>query len=576
MVKVFYRWLITALFLIGGGFSSALVANERNVFSDYQLVNDALSLHASNSAFSTPDAALRAYHAGHFLPNTDGRVSFGFTDKDVWAALPVITHRAGISQIITIDNAWLDEIDVYIFHDGQRQLSASLGDKTVFSMRERDTRMPSVKYDLLIGNTVVLFRFKSEDPMTFPIYIGSEEAVKAESLQNAYFYGALYGSLLILFLYNVVLFISLKERRYLYYSLYLLAFTSFNFVYTGHGYWLLWSSSVLLQQWLMPLLMFCYLVSATTFTISFLNARVFLPKLYNRRKFIYAGLMSLAIVIIITRNQSFAIMSQLIVLTTLAIWMLLIGVAALRKGNPIAKFFLPAIVMGTGGATVSSLATWGIIPYSQWAFRGIEIGMLCEMSLLSVSLGTSFKLVEEARRSAESIARLDPLTNLYNRRAYTDLIAPIWAMAKHKNEHVSVVLVDLDWFKKINDEYGHGVGDNVLETIAAEIKARIRASDVAIRWGGEEFLLFLPNTDAVQAKLFAEVLRRCVEDATFDEKIAITASIGVASASPVDCGIDSLISLADEALYEAKAMGRNQVACREVPSASSLVSVVKP
>lgn len=202
--------------------------------------------------------------------------------------------------------------------------------------------------------------------------------------------------------------------------------------------------------------------------------------------------------------------------------------------------------------------------------------MLCEMSLLSISLGTSFKLVEEARRSAEAMARLDPLTNLYNRRAYTDLIGPIWAMAKRKNERVSVVLVDLDWFKQVNDEYGHGVGDDVLETIAAEIKARIRTSDVAIRWGGEEFLLFLPNTDAVHARPFAEALRKCIENSPFDEKITITASIGVASASPVDCGIDSLISLADEALYEAKAMGRNQVACREVPSARSLVPVVKP
>ena len=576
MVNVFHRRVVIALFLTGSLFSSAPEANERNVYADYQLVNDALLLYMPDETFSTPNAALRAFHAGSFLPNTHGKVSFGFTDKDVWAALPITTHRAGISQIITIDNAWLDEIDLYIFHNEELQLSTSLGDKTVFSKRERNMRMPSVQYVLSEGTTVVLFRFKSKDPMTFPIYVGSEEADKAKSLEHAYFYGALYGSLLILFLYNVVLFISLKERRYLYYSLYLLAFTLFNFVYTGHGYWMLWPSSVFLQQWLMPILMFCYLVSATTFTISFLNAKVFLPKLYSRRKFIYAGLISLAIVIVISGDQAFAIMSQLIVLTTLSVWMLLIGVAALRKGNPIAKFFLPAVALGTGGATVSSLATWGIIPYSQWAFRGIEIGMLCEMSLLSISLGTSFKLVEEARRSAESIARLDPLTNLYNRRAYTDLIGPIWAMAKRKNERVSVVLVDLDWFKKINDEHGHGVGDDVLETIATEIKNRVRASDVAMRWGGEEFLLFLPSTDAVKARAFAEVLRKCIENSPFDEKIKITASIGVASASPVDIGIDSLITLADEALYEAKAMGRNQVAYKDVPDTNSRARLVKP
>jgi len=576
VVNLFHRWLVSVLFFVGYISSSALAANEQNVYHDYQLVNEALSLYSPNEAFSTSHAALRAYHAGSFLPNINGTVSLGFTDKEVWAVLPITTYRAGISQIVTIDNAWIDEIDIYIFHDEQLQRSISLGDKTVFSQRERDTRMPSVKYVLPKGSTVVLFRFKSKDPMTFPIYVGSEEAVKAKALEHAYFYGALYGSLLILFLYNIVLFISLKERRYLYYSLYLLAFTSFNFVYTGHGYWLLWRSSVFLQQWLMPTFMFCYLISATMFTISFLNARVFLPTLYRRRKFIYAGLISLAIAIMISGDQTFAIMSQLIVLTTLSIWMLLIGFAALRNGNPIAKFFLPAIVLGTGGATVSSLATWGVIPYSQWAFRGIEIGILCEMSLLSISLGSSFKLVEEARRSAESIARLDPLTNLYNRRAYTDLIGPIWAMAKRKNERVSIVLIDLDWFKKINDEFGHGVGDDVLEAIARELKNRVRASDIAIRWGGEEFLLFLPNTDKVQARIFAETLRKCIENIPFDEKIKVTASIGVTSGSPIDIDIDNLISFADEALYEAKARGRNHVAYKDVPDADSRAHLVKP
>jgi diguanylate cyclase (GGDEF)-like protein len=314
-----------------------------------------------------------------------------------------------------------------------------------------------------------------------------------------------------------------------------------------------------MQQWLMPVLMFCYVFSAVMFTIGFLNTRTFLPTLYGYRHKIYASLLIVAALIFLSGNRSFIIMIQLIMLTSLSVWMLLVGCLAYKNKDPLATFFIPAIIMGTGGVTLSSFATWGIIPYSHWAFRGIEVGMLLEMSLLSISLGFNFKLAQEARKSAESNALHDALTNLYNRRAFSQLVHPSWELGKRNNTPMSIMLMDLDWFKRINDQFGHAAGDSVLESVAKIIKSRIRDSDIPLRWGGEEFLIFLPNTKINQARQLAEDLRTQIEKIDINKIGSVTISIGVVSATPDQIGLDKLITLADEALYSAKAQGRNTV-----------------
>ena len=312
--------------------------------------------------------------------------------------------------------------------------------------------------------------------------------------------------------------------------------------------------------------MFLYLFSAVRFTIEFLNTQLYLPKLYRCRKYIYGALGALAVIIVLIGSRSFAVMSQLAVLTTIAIWMLLIGIFAYRNGDTLAKFFLPAILCGTGGAMVSSLATWGLIPYSKWAFRGIEIGMVLEMSLLSISLAFNYKQVQQARRNAERDARLDPLTSLYNRRAFEDLVYPIWEIGKRSNKFMSVMLIDIDWFKGINDKYGHDMGDKVLKKVAEEIKGQVRGSDITFRWGGEEFLVFLPNTRVHYAKQIAENLRVHLFTHDINKFIRVTVSIGVAGTSPGEEDINVLIKQSDQALYLAKAKGRNKVVLWEEDS----------
>jgi len=555
-----FRAVINIVIILGAALASAASAYTSESNTDITLVNEHLYLLSDTTGDLTIGEAIKAFQTQQFSPNNKTQVSFGFTNDTLWAMLPFTNESESDNNlVIKIDNAWLDEVDIYFVQDERVLQRAALGDTLPFTQRPILRRMPAVAYQFPPGRTDVYFRVHSKDPLTIPIYIGAEESHVAAASSNAYFYGALYGILSILLIYNVALYSYLKELKYLLYSAYLFAFTIFNYTYTGHGFWTLWPESIWLQQSLMPTLMFAYLFCGVIFTLEFLNTRTYLPSLYAFRYKLYGGLLILAISLLLVDDRSIAIMTQLIILTTLSVWMLVIGYYSYKNGNRLAKFFVPAVIMGTGGATISSLATWGIIPYSQWAFRGIEIGMLMEMSLLSISLGFNFKMVQEARKSAEINARIDTLTNLYNRRAFADLVHPLWQLGKRNKTPMAIILIDLDWFKRINDEYGHAIGDEVLEGVGRELKQRLRESDIPLRWGGEEFLIFLPNTDTNEAHQLADNLREYFDSKNITPAQKVTMSIGVVSALPHEIELDKLIGLADRALYQAKQKGRNCV-----------------
>jgi diguanylate cyclase (GGDEF)-like protein len=163
------------------------------------------------------------------------------------------------------------------------------------------------------------------------------------------------------------------------------------------------------------------------------------------------------------------------------------------------------------------------------------------------------------------VARRDALTGMSNRR---DMMARLSNELKRSVRYeypVSVILIDIDHFKKVNDTYGHGVGDQVLVALAQLLNNGIRDTDSAARWGGEEFLICLPHTSCGDAKKVAEKLRSTVEENWIIQKenrIGITISAGVAQYERTS-SMDDLICLADNALYQAKEAGRNRVASAE-------------
>jgi len=162
-------------------------------------------------------------------------------------------------------------------------------------------------------------------------------------------------------------------------------------------------------------------------------------------------------------------------------------------------------------------------------------------------------------------AMLDPLTGVYNKRQILNFLEKFLAnFVRYKKDPFSIMMLDIDYFKKINDTYGHLAGDFVLKEFVKIIKNKIRSSDILGRFGGEEFILILPNTKVSGALKLAMRIKDEVENYVFEygkEKIKITTSIGITSVSLND-SVESLLERVDEALYDAKRKGRNRIEYR--------------
>ena len=174
------------------------------------------------------------------------------------------------------------------------------------------------------------------------------------------------------------------------------------------------------------------------------------------------------------------------------------------------------------------------------------------------------KHLEEQNAELERLANTDYLTNLYNRRRFFQAAQDEFAGAIRSRNPISITLVDLDYFKRINDAHGHLVGDQVLIHVAQLIRRHCRVSDVAARYGGEEFIILHPSIDRQNAFQVAERIRKAVEVTPFlleGDEIDVTLSAGVVDtkAGRDFKRIDDILGLADKALYRAKDAGRNQV-----------------
>lgn len=156
------------------------------------------------------------------------------------------------------------------------------------------------------------------------------------------------------------------------------------------------------------------------------------------------------------------------------------------------------------------------------------------------------------------VASHDKLTSLYNRYMFDESLEKEINRAKRYAHPLSFIIIDLDYFKDINDTYGHQIGDKILIELAKILLENIRDIDIAARWGGEEFVIILPDTDKEQVLSLAEKLRKIIQEHTFEKNIALTCSFGVTTFHESDTN-DAIFARMDKALYHAKESGRNNV-----------------
>ena len=185
-----------------------------------------------------------------------------------------------------------------------------------------------------------------------------------------------------------------------------------------------------------------------------------------------------------------------------------------------------------------------------------------ELDIANQQLTLQFERINTLQAKLHEEAIRDPLTGLYNRRHLDEMLHIELSRSKRAGTPLTILLLDIDHFKNINDTHGHQIGDVALQSVATILKTNVRVGDVVCRYGGEEFILVFPGMKAMDGHVRAEVLRTLVTLQTItneDQTLSVTISIG-GSVYPQDgTTADELVSLADQALYRAKQNGRNRV-----------------
>ncbi|WP_236174839.1 sensor domain-containing diguanylate cyclase [Pseudomonas pseudonitroreducens] len=281
------------------------------------------------------------------------------------------------------------------------------------------------------------------------------------------------------------------------------------------------------------------------------------------------------------------------------------GVAAFKRQRS-AFFFLAAFALLMLGGAMTSLRAMGIVPTNLFTVDGLQLGSAMEMLVLAFALADRFnvmrrekarvqeelirtqqQLVDNLRSSEhelelrvaertdelrelnsqlEAMSLTDALTGIANRRRFDQVLEQEWSHARRSGGLLAIALVDVDWFKRYNDHYGHPAGDACLREIAQALATTInRSTDLVARYGGEEFVFLAPMTDLAGVRGMANKLLQAVKALALPHELSplgrVSVSIGIAAAAPgQEASADTLVAKADASLYEAKKQGRNQVA----------------
>ncbi|MCU0758893.1 MAG: diguanylate cyclase [Steroidobacteraceae bacterium] len=395
--------------------------------------------------------------------------------------------------------------------------------------------------------------------------VGRLEPALAAAGRQSQVIAAAAGALLAMSLAALLIWFILPERLFvLYATLFSLQALYVAFL-SGAGFdWplLAWATPLAAHAWNVPA------------ALSGAAAALFVREIADLKRFsprVYAGFGALAIAFVVLAFANvvhvFGLGGQLasignVLFLGTAAFTVVVAFLAWRRGSRAAGWFLIAwgLLEATTIATAGGFLVQGTDPWPlAW---GLPASMVT--AAVFVALGVADRLREQrvALTEAERRAQTDPLTGVLNRRSLLERLDAACLRAQARGLPISLLFIDLDHFKSINDTFGHQAGDACLLAVIRPIQAELRQSDVIGRYGGEEFVVILSSADAAAAQAIADRILQRVADLQvegFGAPIRLTCSIGVASSETLGVWGEQLISRADGAVYAAKNSGRNQV-----------------
>lgn len=551
-------------------------------------------------------------------PITRQSPNFGFTQDSYWFRFQLVNRDAkALTRFIELPIPFLDDVRLYQFAGNALVDQYSLGDEQPFAQRAVRHRNFIMPVQLAPGNNEIYLRLASTGTVEAPLRIWDPVKFYAASNDENLVQGAVIGILLIMVVYNLFVWMSTRDINYLYYICFVASYLLFHLTLNGYSFAYVWPDAVRWNSFAVSTFTASSAVFTCLFTDSFLKLRSFSrPAFYLIRAMMVcsAALFVLSFVL----PYSWTIRIAAAITLPITVTALFLGYWRWWQGAQFARFYCLAWTAILIGIAVLNASKFGWVPTNVWTENASQIGIVMLVILLSFTLADRINNDRTLRLNAQAVAlgharearasqaaliqanaqahheleqrvlsrtndlntameqlrlaneRLqllsttDGLTQIGNRAFFDGAALTELRRAERQKASVSIILMDIDHFKRINDTFGHPAGDACLRALADMLRPRIdRAGDILARYGGEEFIVALTGVDLNGSVALAEELRTATDRlrVEFEGKpLRFTASFGVVSVVPhTSLSLEDLVSAADRALYDAKRDGRNCV-----------------
>ncbi|WP_417666299.1 diguanylate cyclase [Pseudidiomarina sp.] len=520
-------------------------------------------------------------------------VSFGYTPEVYWFRVQVGANAA--DRILYLGYPLLDSIDAYFVQEGEVIRHYNMGDQQPFSARPVHNKNFVVPVPTHAEHEVYI-RVRTESSLRFPLEVWEPlEFMEANQYQVAAT-GLYFGLLLCMAIYNLFNFLVTRDISFLNYSAYTLSIGLLMAGLDGVGFQYLWPNWIWLQDRIVTMIGSIMIMFATLVTMGVLQTKIhsFTIHTWLRRFMVVYGI---TFVLSLFLPYAMLIPFVLILAVVCSTFLLGSGIVLWRRGLIYGRIYTLALSALLAAICINALGYLGLFESVFVQRYAIMAASAFEVLLLSWALAIRFNdgrkeqlalkeqmnhqledmvsqrteelekvmiRLQKANQELEQRSNEDGLTGLYNRRFLNQEFKREFRRCRRNGTNLTLMMLDIDHFKALNDSYGHLLGDQILIDLSNLLKRNLRrASDTLYRYGGEEFTLLLPDTDEVGARDLAVSLAKKVREHAFDTDhgpMHITVSIGVAVASPdVYDQPTQLLATADEALYRAKAAGRDQI-----------------
>ncbi|WP_168798682.1 diguanylate cyclase [Herbaspirillum sp. ST 5-3] len=547
-----------------------------------------------------------------FAHNRSDSPNFGFTDSSYWFRIDLLNRETIASEwLLELQYPLLDYVDVHLIYAGpdKRVVSYRGGDRLPFSQRQVKHHNMVFKVPMKAGEAVsLLMRVRTDSSMQVPMTLWRPHALLERDQKEHLVQGAYYGILIAMLLFNLMIYLSIRDINYLFYVGYLASILLFQSTLNGLAFEYLWPDNPWWGNVSTPFSIGLVYTAIMQFSREFLQLRKNLPRMDKVFK-VFLWLFVMVMLVSFALNYTVAIKMATFLTMIATVLLFFTGSLCLKNGVLHAKYFMLAWTVLLVFVFVYTLKTFGILPHVFITEYGLQIGAALETILLSYALAHRLRLLRlenesiqrgitetlerrvrertseldqalnnlaDANRKLTELSHIDGLTGVGNRAYFNQVLCNEWRRSLRAGEPVSLLLLDIDHFKKVNDTYGHLAGDMCLKQVANAIRAVLqRPADGVFRLGGEEFVVLLPGTDPQGAFHVAERIRQEVArvEVRFEAHIiAVTVSIGVNSVVADSASEEeSLIHDADLAMYEAKNKGRNCTCLFKSSQAPSLM-----